>query len=69
MAVSTAVAAGQYYILQADGRLQRVTFKTSPNGKDKNNGFTANLVYENVEPIRDPIYTYDQNLMLSRVNK
>lgn len=69
MAISTAVANGQYYLLQPDGRLQRVTYKTTPNANDKGTGFTANLVYENVEPIRDPIYTYNENLPLVRINK
>lgn len=71
--VAIAVAnAGQYYVLQPDGRLQKVTYKTEQTEEDlKTNGFSARLMYRDVEPIREPIYTYDNNGLgpLVRINK
>lgn len=68
VAISNAVARrGQYYVLQPNGLLQRVTYRTSANPKDKDSPVISNLKYENVKPIRDPIYTY-QNGQLVRIN-
>ncbi|XP_055372678.1 putative uncharacterized protein DDB_G0272516 [Condylostylus longicornis] len=56
---------GQYYILSPDNMLQRVLFMTTPNKGDT--GFTAQLRYMPVEPIRDPIYAYNENGQLIRI--
>lgn len=66
---SIAVAnSGQYYVLAPDNTLQRVTFYTRQSEDDRRtNGFTAELRYAPVEPIRDPIYAYNQQGQLVRV--
>lgn len=56
---------GQYYILGEDNVLQRVVYMTARD--QSTNGFSAKLKYEPVEPIRDPIYAYDQLGQLVRV--
>ncbi|XP_023011778.2 uncharacterized protein [Leptinotarsa decemlineata] len=48
---------GFYYIYHPSGLLQRVNFAT--NDDVKNMAFSARLKYENVEPIRGPVFTYD----------
>lgn len=68
IAVANAGSSGQYYILGKDNTLQRVVYETTQTEDDiENNGFTAQLKYEPVEPIRDPIYAYDDNGKLIRV--
>lgn len=60
ISVSNAGANGQYYILTPDNTLQKVIYMTSQTEDDVlTNGFTAQLRYEPVEPIRDPVYGYD----------
>lgn len=56
---------GQYYILGEDNVLQRVVYMTARD--QRTNGFTAKLQYAPVEPIRDPIYSYDQFGQLVRI--
>lgn len=56
---------GQYYILGEDNVLQRVVYMTARD--QRTNGFSAKLQYEPVEPIRDPIYAYDQLGQLVRI--
>lgn len=48
---------GVYYIYHPNGLLQKVVYAT--NDDLEKMAFSARLKYENVEPIRDPIYTYD----------
>lgn len=70
IAVSTAIAnnkQGQYYILQSNGLLQKVTYKTSQNPTNKNSPIVSNLKYEPVPPIRDPIYSYNNGRFV-RIN-
>lgn len=66
--IAVANASGQYYILGKDNTLQRVVYETVRNeDDDKHNGFTARLRYSPVEPIRDPIYGYDDQGHLVRI--
>lgn len=66
--IAAANANGQYYILSKDNTLQRVVYRTQQTKDDSiNNGFTAHLRYSLVEPIRDPIYGYDDQGHLVRV--
>lgn len=66
--IAVANANGQYYILGKDNTLQRVVYRTSRTQDDNiNNGFTAQLRYSPVEPIRDPIYGYDDQGHLVRL--
>lgn len=66
--IAVANASGQYYILGKDNTLKRVAYQTSQDEDDKqNNGFTAHLRYTLVEPIRDPIYGYDDKGHLVRI--
>lgn len=61
-------ASGQYYILGRDNTLQRVAYVTTQTEDDKlHEGFTAQLRYAPVEPIRDPIYAYDAQGQLVRL--
>lgn len=62
-----AASTGQYYVLAPDNTLQRVTFYTRPSEDDRGNGFTAQLRYEPVQPIRDPIYAFNEQGQLVRV--
>lgn len=48
---------GVYYIYHPNGLLQKVVYAT--NDDVEKMAFSARLKYENVEPIKDPIYTYD----------
>ncbi|XP_065157318.1 uncharacterized protein [Atheta coriaria] len=55
---------GVYYIYHPDGLLQRVIYAT----KSEDMGYTAKLTYKDVEPIKEPIYTYDpQSLKFSQI--
>lgn len=66
--IAVANANGQYYILGKDNTLQRVVYRTEQSKDDSiNNGFTARLRYSLVEPIRDPIYGYDDQGHLVRI--
>lgn len=57
---------GVYYVYHPDGVLQRVAYTTKND--EKNMAYSAQLKYENVDPIKEPIYTYDpQTLELKRV--
>lgn len=59
---------GQYYVLAPDNTLQRVTFYTRQTEDDRRtNGFTAELRYAPVAPIRDPIYAYNEQGQLVKV--
>ncbi|EEZ99119.1 uncharacterized protein LOC100141951 [Tribolium castaneum] len=48
---------GIYYIYHPNGLLQRVIYMTKDDAG--NMVYSAQLKYENVDPIREPIYTYD----------
>ncbi|XP_066246109.1 uncharacterized protein [Euwallacea similis] len=48
---------GVYYIYHPSGLLQKVSYET--NDDQLNMAFSAKLKYENVEPIKSPVYTYD----------
>lgn len=50
---------GVYYIYHPSGLLQRIVYSTKNDVE--NMGYTAQLKYQDVEPIREPIYTYDPN--------
>lgn len=63
---------GTYYILLPDGRLQKISYITMPleerlgkleaeaGFKEQSlNAYLANLKYQDVEPIRGPIYAYN----------
>ncbi|XP_037027992.1 uncharacterized protein LOC119068486 [Bradysia coprophila] len=68
VAIANSVSNGQYYILGQDNTLQRVIYMTSQTEEDlRRNGFTAQLRYEPVQPIRDPIYAYDNQGHLVKV--
>ena len=63
-------SSGVYHLLLPDGRLQRITF-TSPNQPSgtlqaygaPSQGYAAQVLYEDVEPIRSPIYTFSAPLI------
>lgn len=66
--IAVANANGRYYLLGKDNTLQRVVYQTVQTEDDRtNNGFTAHLHYSPVEPIRDPIYGYDDEGHLVRI--
>lgn len=66
--IAVSNASGQYYILGKDNTLKRVVYETvRTDDDDKHNGFTARLRYSPVEPIRDPIYGYDNQGHLVRI--
>lgn len=68
IAVANASTNGQYYILTKDNTLQRVVYQTAQTEDDIiNNGFTAQLRYAPVEPIRDPIYAYNTQGQLVKI--
>lgn len=46
-----------YYIYHPEGLLQRIVYLARDD--PQNMAFTAQFKYENVEPIKDPIYTYN----------
>ncbi|CAG9823778.1 unnamed protein product [Phaedon cochleariae] len=59
---------GVYYVYHPDGLLQRVSYVTKDDARKMD--YTAKLKYENVEPIREPIYSYDPNtLVITRISK
>ncbi|KAF2884469.1 hypothetical protein ILUMI_21707 [Ignelater luminosus] len=53
---------GVYYLYHPSGVLQRVAYATSNDVK--NMAYVAQLKYQDVEPIREPIYTYDPETFL-----
>lgn len=66
--IAVSNASGQYYILGKDNTLQRVVYEAIQTEDDAaNNGFTAQLRYSPVEPIRDPVYGYDDEGHLVRI--
>lgn len=66
--IAVANASGRYYILGKDNTLQRVVYQTTRTEDDNiHNGFTAHLHYSPVEPIRDPVYGYDEEGHLVRI--
>lgn len=68
IAIANANTNGQYYILAKDNTLQRVVYMTTQTEDDIiNDGFTAQLRYAPVEPIRDPIYAYDAQGQLVKI--
>ncbi|XP_053688688.1 uncharacterized protein LOC128737936 [Sabethes cyaneus] len=69
IAVSNAFS-GQYYILGQDNNLQRVVYSTSQSEDDRRQmGFSAQLRYSPVEPIKGPVYAYNQQGQLIRIYK
>lgn len=46
-----------YYIYHPTGLLQKVSYRTKDD--QVNMAYSAELKYENVEPIKSPVYTYD----------
>lgn len=61
---------GQYYILAPDNTLQRVMYGIIKTEDDiKNKGFTAELKYSPVEPIKDPVYGYNAMGQLIKLYK
>ncbi|XP_035791344.1 gamma-gliadin-like [Anopheles albimanus] len=61
---------GQYYILSPDNTLQRVVYSATQTDEDRLvNGFSAQLKYAPVEPIRGPVYTYNEQGQLVRIYK
>lgn len=68
VSVANSAANGQYYILSDDNTLQKVIYMTSQTEDDKRiNGYTAQLRYAPVEPIRDPVYAYDDQGHLVKI--
>lgn len=68
IAIANAGTNGQYYILGKDNTLQRVVYSTTQTEDDRtHDGFTAQLRYEPVEPIRDPVYAFDAQGQLVRI--
>lgn len=58
---------GVYYFYHPGGLLQRVAYLTKND--EENMEYTAKLKYQNVEPIKGPIYTYDPNTFeVQRIN-
>lgn len=59
---------GVYYVYHPQGALQRVVYATEDDQKGME--FRAKLKYENVEPIKGPVYTYDPDTFeFRRINK
>ncbi|XP_045466608.1 uncharacterized protein LOC123675304 [Harmonia axyridis] len=59
---------GAYYIFHPSGLLQKVTFATKDDLA--NMAYYARVKYEDVEPIRGPIYTYDpESAELKRISR
>ncbi|XP_069698118.1 uncharacterized protein [Periplaneta americana] len=68
-------SSGVYHILLPDGRLQRITFSAQPNqpngalqaygapSQGVSAGYVAQVQYQDVEPIRSPIYTFSAPLV------
>ncbi|CAH0553885.1 unnamed protein product [Brassicogethes aeneus] len=60
------VERGVYYIYHPNGQLQKVVYATKDDMEKME--YSAKLRYQNVEPIRDPIYTYNsETLKLERL--
>lgn len=55
---------GVYYIYHPTGLLQRVAYTTRDDSQ--NMAYTAQLKYQNVDPIREPIFTYDPQTYIFR---
>ncbi|XP_053681324.1 putative uncharacterized protein DDB_G0274435 [Anopheles nili] len=69
VAVSNSFA-GQYYILTPENTLQRVVYSAMVTDEDREvNGFSAQLKYSPVDPIRGPVYTYDEQGQLIQIYK
>lgn len=51
---------GQYHVIYPNGKLQRVRYM---NMFDMNNRLTANVQYQDVDPIRGPLYTFGSPLV------
>lgn len=58
------VQRGIYYLYHPDGLLQKIVYTTKADVQ--NTGFSAQLKYQDVEPLKDPIYTYDPETQLLR---
>jgi hypothetical protein len=57
---------GVYYIYHPTGQLQKVVYSTKKDAKSR--AYTAQVKYEDVEPIKAPIFTYDpKTLVLTRL--
>ncbi|ERL95324.1 hypothetical protein D910_12590 [Dendroctonus ponderosae] len=57
---------GSYYIYHPSGVLQKVSYIS--NNDEHKMSFDVKLKYENVDPIRGPVYTYDpQTQVLQRI--
>lgn len=57
---------GSYYIYHPNGVLQKVSYIS--NNDERKMSFDVKLKYENVNPIRGPVYTYDpQTQVLQRI--
>ncbi|EEZ99127.1 hypothetical protein TcasGA2_TC005234 [Tribolium castaneum] len=57
-----------YYIYHPGGPLQRVVYLARDD--PQNMAYTAQFKYENVEPIKEPIYTYDpQTFVLQQLQR
>lgn len=62
----SAAEKGIYYIYHPNGLLQKVVYATKQD--TENMAYFAQVNYENVEPILEPIYTYDPNtFVLQRI--
>lgn len=55
---------GVYYIYHPTGLLQKVVYSTKDDARKME--YLAKLKYENVEPIRGPIYTYSKDDLVLR---
>lgn len=70
VSVSNSIQRGRYYVLTPDNTLQRVNFQTSQSEEEaRTNGFTAQLKYKPVQPIREPIYAYNDQGVLVRIHR
>ncbi|CAG9769141.1 unnamed protein product [Ceutorhynchus assimilis] len=59
---------GSYYIYHPSGLLQKVTYVKNDDAKKMS--LDVKLKYENVDPIRGPVYTYDpESLVFQKVFK
>lgn len=52
---------GIYYVYHPTGLLQRITYQTQNDLR--NMAYVAQLKYQDVEPIKEPIYYYDPNTL------
>lgn len=60
---------GRYYLLQPDGSLQQVVYKSPQTEEQTNRRFNANFVLQNVQPVQEPIFSYNAVAPLIRLNK